>query len=498
MISNEASQRDAEPLNDAVSAAGDLVIFTATNAAYEDFVALFAAAAVHHVENARVEVGVADPGAFAAVQGPRLEVVWKHYGSESLKIVPAKFEMNGRPVLPNTVRFITEPSRAEFVYIGDVDIIILERSLKSIHLEFMRKTGLPYSNSARQVDLSRLSGLHFTRFDAMYPLPDLSDIDLSRENDERVLRIICERKGLPIQEDEWFRPQCGIHISPNRAPIPAHHGKLAFLGWGIHKYIDEYIAFSKTDVCVDLRKTLSPRLKWALETIDYYCGLRQTYPGWRPAAPVPVASSVAAAPPATSAEAVFSGIHATRAWKGTSVSGPGSSLQATRLLRPALVELFRELDIRSLCDSPCGDAGWIGEIVGGLDYYIGVDVVPELVAQNAREPRAPRMAFLCADIAKTPLPRADAVLCRDCLVHLPLEMAQAVIANIRASGARWMLATTFPTRTENIQARIGTWRPLNLEIAPFDLPPPERLIAERAPNPADRYADKSIGVWRLR
>ena len=48
---------------------------------------------------------------------------------------------------------------------------------------------------------------------------------------------------------------------------------------------------------------------------------------------------------------------------------------------------------------------------------IGADVVPELVAANQARHASPRRAFLRLDLTRDALPAADAVLCRDCLVH---------------------------------------------------------------------------------
>ena len=69
-----------------------------------------------------------------------------------------------------------------------------------------------------------------------------------------------------------------------------------------------------------------------------------------------------------------------------------------------------------------------------------------------------------------PLPAADAVLCRDCLVHFSLADVWAALGNIRDSGARYLIATTFSDRTYNDDAHTGCWRTLNMEAPPFAFP----------------------------
>ena len=194
---------------------------------------------------------------------------------------------------------------------------------------------------------------------------------------------------------------------------------------------------------------------------------------------------------------VFGDIFRKGTWKGAVSSGPGSSLSATALLRPQLAALFEELGIRSLCDAPCGDGTWVFEVTRSLDAYMGVDIVPELIAQNREKPLPATHTFAVTDIISGSLPLADAILSRDSLVHFPLGKALDAIRSMAASGSEYLLATTFPETSVNVEARMGSWRPLNLMLPPFNLPMPLRLLRERAANASDKYNSKSIGVWRF-
>lgn len=194
-----------------------LTIYTTATPPYEHFVGLYAFAALYHVEDSVVEIGLDDPGRFASENEGLCQTLSEIFPERfKLSHVPARFS-------PGTDRFVTVPTlRNEHVYIGDIDIIILERQLLEIHLGHMEKTGLPYSNCVRPNSDPRrplLSGLHFTTWDAFYPLPNLDDIDLERVKDEHLLYQIVIRKGLQtLPTSEWFRPVHGIHASMNRPP----------------------------------------------------------------------------------------------------------------------------------------------------------------------------------------------------------------------------------------------------------------------------------------
>ncbi|MBR0832848.1 class I SAM-dependent methyltransferase [Bradyrhizobium manausense] len=195
----------------------------------------------------------------------------------------------------------------------------------------------------------------------------------------------------------------------------------------------------------------------------------------------------------------FERIERTNLWgAATSVSGLGSENRATAAIREALPGLLQRLGARSLLDAPCGDAGWIGSMKAGVDYT-GIDIVPSLIAANtARAARGEvRGRFLVADATRDPLPRCDVILCRDCLVHLSFQNIVRAIARFRASGAQFLLATTFPEWDDNRDCEDGDWRALNMTMPPFNWPSPRELINERCDEGDGGWRDKSLGLWRL-
>jgi hypothetical protein len=127
--------------------------------------------------------------------------------------------------------------------------------------------------------------------------------------------------------------------------------------------------------------------------------------------------------------------------------------------------------------------------------YIGADLLPEVVARAAA--RSPGREFLELDLTASPLPPADLLLCRDCLVHLSFSDIERAIANVRRSGITYLLATTFPDEPANRDVITGDWRPLNFEQPPFGFPRPLEVLAEGCTEQEGLFADKSLALWRV-
>jgi SAM-dependent methyltransferase len=193
---------------------------------------------------------------------------------------------------------------------------------------------------------------------------------------------------------------------------------------------------------------------------------------------------------------VFDRIYTGNRWGNhESVSGYGSTLSETQLLRSLLATLIHELNVRSLLDVPCGDFNWMRLVDIGDAEYVGVDVVSELIAGNNERFATTTRRFVCADAESETLPRADLVLCRDLMVHLPNRSALRLIRNLKKTGSRYLLATTFPRTGQNEAIIRGMWRPINLERPPFSLPRPLRVLSDETSGVGGE--DKSLGLWCL-
>ena len=196
-----------------------------------------------------------------------------------------------------------------------------------------------------------------------------------------------------------------------------------------------------------------------------------------------------------SAQAVFREIYMKNGWDGVqSISGPGSSMDATANIRAALPGLLDELGVKSILDVPCGDVFWIASCLPPELAYIGGDIVAEIIAENKR--KRPHVGdFLVMNLVDDVLPRADMILVRDCFIHLPNRVVLDALANIRRSKIDWLLATTFPNQPSNMDIETGGFRPVNLNEAPFNLGEPQRLLFDED---GVHRNGKHLGLWRLK
>lgn len=192
----------------------------------------------------------------------------------------------------------------------------------------------------------------------------------------------------------------------------------------------------------------------------------------------------------------FSAIYEQRFFKKQpSSSAKGSELAQTATIRQKIPLLLEELKVSSMLDAPCGDGFWMKHNDLNVQYYIGVDSVAALIDKNQKEYGNDHIYFKCADLITERLPKVDLILSRDYLVHLSYKDGLKMIENFKASGAKYLLATTFTDRDSNEDLGAGFGRTLNLQLPPFNFPPPLALINEGREE--DIHTDKSLGLWRL-
>ncbi len=197
-------------------------------------------------------------------------------------------------------------------------------------------------------------------------------------------------------------------------------------------------------------------------------------------------------------EAVFTNIYNNNRWGGTeSVSGLGSDIHQTELIIQELPSLFKEYQVESMLDIPCGDFHWMKNMDLSNIEYIGADIVDALIERNTQQYGNGGNRFQKINLINDSLPEVDLLFCRDCLVHLSFKDIWDALYNICASNSEYLLTTTFPGRDNNDDIATGQWRTLNLELSPFMLPKPLKLINEGCTEYEGAFADKALGLWKI-
>jgi SAM-dependent methyltransferase len=157
---------------------------------------------------------------------------------------------------------------------------------------------------------------------------------------------------------------------------------------------------------------------------------------------------------------------------GTGTSGPGSTLQSTKLYRVFLQDFLRAQGIRSVVDAGCGD--W--EFAQALDWtgidYLGLDIVASVIAGNQRQFGKANVRFAVADITRDELPPADLLIIKDVLQHLSNADIRRVLAQL--PRYRHVLIVNDveadSLTAEPADTATGGYRPIDVTRPPHSLP----------------------------
>ena len=174
-----------------------------------------------------------------------------------------------------------------------------------------------------------------------------------------------------------------------------------------------------------------------------------------------------------------------------SKSGKGSELRFTDSIIKSIPNIIKEYSISSILDLPCGDYNYMKEVDLACDY-IGADIAPDLIELN--KSRYPDVRFECLDVTSDPLPKCDLILSRDCLVHLSNADIEKAVANMKKSGAKYLLTTSFSNTTKNIDLPVGGWRKINIELSPFNMEVTQ-IVSENSGQ--DNAEDKTLSLIKI-
>jgi len=171
---------------------------------------------------------------------------------------------------------------------------------------------------------------------------------------------------------------------------------------------------------------------------------------------------------------VFTSIWKNNIWgSNETISGPGSTLDQAQNLIDNFPSLIEKFGIQTVFDAPCGDFHWMKEIIRNCSFtYIGGDIVDEIININSKKYSTADINFRSFDITNDSFPKADLWLCRAIFYHLPNYQIYLALKNFMNSNIDYILTTNSVTTSghKNLDILAGDWRPLNLQLPPFNFP----------------------------
>ncbi len=196
---------------------------------------------------------------------------------------------------------------------------------------------------------------------------------------------------------------------------------------------------------------------------------------------------------------IFQIIYQNNWWGGKeSVSGVGSDSEQTKIIKIEVPKLLKLFNVETMLDLPCGDFNWMKCIdLSILKSYVGGDIISDLIEKNNKLYKKNNVSFVVMNIITSSIPRVDLIMCRDLFVHMPFKDIKLALKNLKSSGSTFLLITTNPSRTTNIDTGVGGWRRLNFEVAPFCFPKPLYIINEGCTEREGQDSDKSLALWKL-
>lgn len=197
-------------------------------------------------------------------------------------------------------------------------------------------------------------------------------------------------------------------------------------------------------------------------------------------------------------EKIFTDIYINNGWDPNHKSGAGAGDIQTEVIRKEIPKLVEDYKINSFLDCPCGDLNFMKQIFHLIPNYTGADIVQDMI--NSHKNSYSEINFIKMNICNEQVPKNDLIFCRDLLVHLNFSDIFNAVRNIKSSGSQYFLTTTFPNRqfNRNVNNFGYEWRPLNLQIAPFNFPEPLLMINEGCTEGDFMFTDKSLGLWEIK
>lgn len=178
-----------------------------------------------------------------------------------------------------------------------------------------------------------------------------------------------------------------------------------------------------------------------------------------------------------SAEKRMTDIYTRNLWGcSESRSGPTATLQRTQELREQLPELFRSLGIQTILDVGCGEFNWMQHVDLSQVEYLGVDIVPDLIASLQKSQTRHNIKFQKMNVLEEPPETADLWFCRDFLNLLDTQQTAQFFSKFLESKSLFLALTSIQSNQPNTDGYPGVQRIQDLFQAPFMIPEPVKIM----------------------
>ncbi|UCF13183.1 MAG: hypothetical protein JSW06_02720 [Thermoplasmatales archaeon] len=177
---------------------------------------------------------------------------------------------------------------------------------------------------------------------------------------------------------------------------------------------------------------------------------------------------------------------------GKSIWGKGNVYRNSKKLVDLLPGVLEELGIKTFTDIGCGDFLWLSQLDWSKIDYHGYDIVRPLIKENRKNYSG--FKFDVLDLIEDECPKSDMIFVRSVFIHTCLQGCLRMIENIKASGSKYLMASTLPYIEENHNTKCLWLVKRNLQIEPFNFPEPLYLIPEMD---RDDRPNNFMGVWKI-
>ena len=159
---------------------------------------------------------------------------------------------------------------------------------------------------------------------------------------------------------------------------------------------------------------------------------------------------------------------------GESKSGLGSSLEYTKSVRVNLLKIIKDNNIKKIFDCSCGDWNWMREIKDNLNYYIGNDVVDEMIKLNNNLYSTEKIKFVCGDMVTTLKGYEDKyfdlIICRHTFEHLPSSYIEEALEVISKKTKYGLITNSSNSDNTELNGFNGiNSRGINLNSLPYNI-----------------------------